>query len=67
MVNVVGNLLVIPAYGTDGAAAMTLGTQVMLAAWLAVILASAETSDRDLPESLEFSDELVRVAGAEDR
>ena len=67
VVNVVGNLIVIPQYGTEGAAAMTLLTQVMLAVWLAVILAQASVSHDDDVDALEFSDELARTSGAEDR
>ena len=66
-VNVVGNILVIPEYGTNGAAAMTLATQLMLAVWLAAILKQASVSNEEATDALEFSGELARTSGAEDR
>ncbi len=67
VVNVVANLMVIPEFGTDGAAAVTLGTQALLALWLAAGLSHARQSRDPLPDALEFSDELARSASVDDR
>ncbi len=66
-VNVVANLMVIPSYGTDGAAAVTLGTQTLLALWLGAVLRQARVTRDPMPDAVELSDELSRYAGVDER
>lgn len=59
--NAGANLVLIPPYGPDGAAVVTLVTQTLLAAWLAVLLREAR-GDSTPVDDPEVSEELVRAA-----